>query len=222
MKCLLTALLLMLPLDAKDQPSPERPPRRLEIVAEADPSLNRDPVGNPLSVVVRVYQLKDKGEFTRLTHDLAASGRPEPELLGPDCLGKCEFTLIPGSVHQGSAELLPDTRYLGVVALFRQPDPEHWRCLAKVDPPSAVPAAKSGKKSWFKRVLSKNPTPEPPPRNPALCFKVQDCYLRLLSPQAEPIPGQTDPFRPDCQGAGVLAPAPLEPGTETPGLRAAR
>lgn len=220
MKCLMTALLLMVPLNAKDQPQPE-PPRRLDIVAEADSTINRDPVGNPLSLVVRVYQLKDKGEFPRLTHDLATSGRPDPELLGPECLGKSEFTLIPGSVHQGSEELLPGTRYLGVVALFRQPDPEHWRCLAKVDPPKApTNAAKPGKKSWFKRVLSRNPAPEPPPRNPELRFKVQDCYVRLLSPQAEPIPGQADPFRPDCLGAGVQA--PVEPSPEASALRAAR
>jgi predicted component of type VI protein secretion system len=59
------------PLPGKEQPQPVHPPPRLEIQGEAAAGINRDPVGNPLSVVVRIYQLRDKVESAS-----SASTRP--------------------------------------------------------------------------------------------------------------------------------------------------
>ena len=198
------SLLAMSQVAAKDAPPPGSPAQPvLEIKAQAGVSLNLDPVGHPLSVVVRIYQLKDKVEFSKLTFDQASSGRPDGELLGEESLGKCEFTLVPGSLHASVEAFSPGVRYLGVVALFRRPDPNYWRCLIGVDPPQPLPV-ETAKPSWFRRAFKKKKKPLPPPRNPELAFTVQDCYLRLVKPNAEPMPGQTEPFRPDCRGEDVL------------------
>ena len=189
-------LLASLPLPGKEKPpAPPPPPPRLVFHGQAAGALNRDPAGHPLSVVVRVYQLKDQAEFGKLSYDLAASSRPEAELLGQDYLGKCEFTLVPGGTLKATELLLPDTQYVGMVALFRQPDRHHWRCLVRVEQPR--PAPPELPKGWLKRKLTRKPKPLPPFRNPELSFKVEECYLRLLQPEAEPIPGQ-ESFRPDC------------------------
>jgi type VI secretion system protein VasD len=192
------------PLPGKEQPQPVHPPPRLEIQGEAAAGINRDPVGNPLSVVVRIYQLRDKVEFCKLSFDQATGGRPEPEILGQECLGTGEYTLVPGATLKETEALLPDTQYVGVVACFRQPDRHYWRALARIEQPKAPPPRPP--KGWLKRKLTKKEKPLPPPSNPEIAFKVQDCYLRLAKPKAEPIPGQPEPFRPDCAGDSIAAP----------------
>ena len=62
-------------------------PVKIAVEGEAPPTINRDLNGDPLSVVVRVYHLKDKAEFAKLTFDMVSSGRTDQELLGGDFLG---------------------------------------------------------------------------------------------------------------------------------------
>ncbi|WP_206047057.1 type VI secretion system lipoprotein TssJ, partial [Noviherbaspirillum denitrificans] len=71
-------------------------PKTYEIKAVADPVINRDVSGRPLSVVVHLYQLKESGEFSKLTFDTVASGRPLSELLGKDLLEMSEVVMVPG------------------------------------------------------------------------------------------------------------------------------
>jgi type VI secretion system protein VasD len=145
-------------------------PKTYEIKGEADPMINKDISGKPLSVVVRLYQLKDAEEFSRLTFDTLASGRPESELLGQDLLEKNEVILVPGAKYVGKEKLKDDAKYVGVVALFRQPDPHYWRYLVEAD------KVRAG----------------------GLSFKVQDCYLLLANLKPSPIPGQPANATPFC------------------------
>jgi len=147
-------------------------PKTFEIKGEADPVINRDISGKPLSVVVHLYQLKDAGEFTKLTFDMLASGRPVAELLGRDLLEKNEVMLVPGATHVGTDKINNDTKHIGIVAFFRQPDPHYWRLLVDA---SQV-------------------------RNNGLSFRVRDCYLSLSHPKPTIIPGQPDNMVPACPG----------------------
>ena len=165
---------------------------RLELRAQADPVINRDPEGNPLSVVVHLYQLRDRGGFERLGFDAAASGRTEAELLGADGLGRTELVVVPGGRHAATQELLPGTRFLGIVALFRQPDPHYWRYLVSLDRMAAGQPRPTGKKPV-------------PPVIPALSFQVRECALALPELTPEPIPGQPEDGLPSCPGAGAPA-----------------
>jgi type VI secretion system protein VasD len=145
-------------------------PTVYEIRGEADPMVNRDVSGAPLSVVVRLYQLKDGQEFSKLTFDTIAGGRPETELLGAELLEKNEVVLVPGNKHTSTDKLREDTKYVGVVAFFRRPDQHYWRYLVDAD-----------------KV-----------RSNGLTFRAHDCYLSMLNVKPVAIPGQPLDAKPDC------------------------
>jgi type VI secretion system protein VasD len=149
----------------------------MQLRAQADPVINRDPEGNPLSVVVHLYQLKDRVGFDRLGFDAAASGRPEAELLGADCLGRTELVVVPGGSHTAALDLLPGTRFVGIVALFRRPDPQGWRYLVSLD---RIPAGRNRGRR------------KPGEGGPVLAFRVRECSLDLPGLQPESLPGQPE------------------------------
>ena len=155
-------------------------PKQYAIRGDGDPSLNRDINGKSLSVVVRIYQLKDAQEFSKLTFDTLASGRPESDFLGSALLDKTDAVIIPGGSYENSQKLLEDTKFVGIVAFFRKPDPYYWRQLAEADDV----------------------------RSNGLAFKVQDCYVVLTGDKAIRLPGQPDNYRPDC-GASTQSAQPL-------------
>lgn len=150
------------------------PPKTLEVKGEADAVLNRDGSGNSLSVAVQVYQLKDVEEFSRLTYDMFASGRPDSEPVGTSLLEKSEAILVPGATVSNMITLRDDAKYLGLVAFFRQPDPHYWRFLVDAD-----------------KV-----------RREGLSFIAKDCYLALKTPKPAAIPGQPLDAPPQCSRAG--------------------
>ena len=147
-------------------------PKTIEyrIRGDGDQLLNRDINGKSLSVVVRVYQLKDAKEFSKLTFDAVASGRPESDFLGTELLSKTDAVIIPGGSYESSEKLLDDTKYVGVVAFFRKPDVFYWRQLADAETV----------------------------RERGLNFKVRDCYVMLQGDKFVALPGQPDNARPDC------------------------
>jgi type VI secretion system protein VasD len=161
----------------------------VELRAQADPVINRDPEGNPLSVVIHLYQLRDRAGFERLGFDTAASGRPEAELLGADCLGRTELVVVPGGSHTAALDLLPGARFIGIVALFRRPDPDLWRHLVSLDRMPATGRSRG----------------RPGAGGPTLAFRVQECSLGLPDLQPEPSPGPPGP------GAGPALPGGARP-----------
>lgn len=145
-------------------------PRGFKIDGSAAPVINRDGNGNPLSIVVRIYQMNGRSEFDRLTVDSLASGKQDSELLRTELISRAERVLVPGANWQAVDTLDPATRYVGVVGLFRQPDAQNWRFI--VD-------AESARKVGFG-------------------FIVEDCYLRILRPEPTLIPGQSSNYLPEC------------------------
>ena len=145
-------------------------PATYDVRGLADPILNRDVSGKSLSVVVRLYQLKQPTEFSKLVFDSLASGRPETELLGADLIEKSEVVVLPGTQHVSTEKLSEHANYLGVVAFFRQPEPHFWRYL--------IPAS---------QVRSKGVT-----------FRLQDCYITLVDGKPTAIPGQPLDAKPEC------------------------
>jgi type VI secretion system protein VasD len=136
----------------------------------ADALLNRDINGQSLSVVVRLYQLSGKTEFTRLTFDAVASGRSDTELFPKELVAANEVVLVPADTQEITDKLLPETRYVGMVGFFRRPDTQNWRFLVDA---RAV-------------------------RNEGLNFAVRDCYFAAIQPKPEPIPGQSAGYTPEC------------------------
>lgn len=172
------------------KPQPSIP---IAVEGQATPTINRDFNGDPNSVVVRVYHLKDKVEFAKLTFDLATSGRTDQELLGADFLGRSEFVAVPGTTFLEKADLTAGTRYIGVVAFFRKPDPHYWRYIVSLD---QLKIARSKKKDWKTKKL------------PIFSFKVQDCYMTVNYIRPDYIPGQPENAKPECTGYFLSAPPP--------------
>lgn len=139
---------------------------------EAAAMLNKDAHGKPLSVVVRVYQLKSDQAFNRLTMEALMAGKSDKDLLAPDLLSSQELTLLPGGkAGIGGLTVAPEATHIGLVGMFRQPDRQFWRLLYKADDVRRV----------------------------GLMFRAEDCYLRALMPPARPMPGQSVMPQADCR-----------------------
>jgi type VI secretion system protein VasD len=152
-----------------------RPPEEFAVKGVADERVNLDVTDRPLSVVVRVYQLRTTNEFSRLNFEALAGGRNDATLFQKDLVTVSEFVLVPGTTQELEDKLLPETKYVGVVGFFRRPEPQYWRFL--VDARSV--------------------------RNEGLIFRATQCYLTSITPRAELLPGQTLGGKPDCYGTST-------------------
>lgn len=111
---------------------PPGPPPELRISASAAADANRGPGGKGLPVVVRLYELKARGAFDRA--DFYSLYDKESATLGAELVGREELTLPPGSERLAVRTLDPATRYLGVVAAFRDIDRATWRTVLELRP----------------------------------------------------------------------------------------
>lgn len=101
--------------------------RRLPLRIHAGDRLNTDPQGRSLSVVLRVYRLKDATAFLAAPREAFRDASAERAAFGDDLLDVRELVLTPGQRHE-VVETLPRTvGYLGVVAQFRAPADGRWR-----------------------------------------------------------------------------------------------
>lgn len=99
----------------------------VEIALQASNRLNLDTKGKPLSVVVRVFKLKDRAEFDRSSYETLTSDQPDKPGLAGDLLGTQELLLLPNSIQRYRESLDDDVQYIGLVAAFRKPSPTGWR-----------------------------------------------------------------------------------------------
>lgn len=82
-------------------------------------SLNTDAQGQPLSTVVRFYQLKDATTFAQLNYAQLQSD--DLNLLKVDLLATKDVVLRPDAAASLAEPMNPDAQFVGVVAFFRQP-----------------------------------------------------------------------------------------------------
>ena len=97
---------------------------------ETTADLNPDPGGRPSPVVVRVYQLRSPGAFD--SADFFALYDNEIATLGQNLITREEFELQPGESREYNTELDLATKYLGVIAAFRDLENARWRSLLKL------------------------------------------------------------------------------------------
>jgi type VI secretion system protein VasD len=98
---------------------------RVQVAINAASKVNTDTGGESLSVVVRIYQLKDKGRME--SADYNAIWKSDKETLSDDLLERQERVIQPGT--QELLEIQPNASAscLGIVALFRNPSGDAWR-----------------------------------------------------------------------------------------------
>src|SRR5262245_56376543 len=110
------------------------PPPLLQGSMKAGQLTNPDAHGRPSPIVVRVYELRSGTGLTGA--EFFSLFERETDTLGADLVGREEFILSPKEIKPYKRQLQPDTKFIGVVAAFRDVDNSRWREVV------AVPAKK--------------------------------------------------------------------------------
>ena len=97
---------------------------------KAAPTTNPDGRGRPSPIVIRVYELRALGAFTNA--DFFSLFEKETETLGVELVGREEYTVQPSETKPYQRQLQADTRFIGVVAAFRDLENSRWRQTAPV------------------------------------------------------------------------------------------
>ncbi len=104
-----------------------RLPRKVALRVHAGQELNHDANHRPLSLVLRIYKLKNSAAFLQAPYEsFAAQGR-DKETLGDDTVEVREVTLVPGQRYEVEEKVPREAGTIGVVALFNAPAPQRWK-----------------------------------------------------------------------------------------------
>lgn len=101
---------------------------RVNLSSTANLNLNED--NEPLPVMINIYQLSDSKAFEETS--FSELWKKDLLTLGDSLLTKKSLTINPASQEQLVFERHPQTRYVGVMAIFRQPKKEAWRSIKPV------------------------------------------------------------------------------------------
>ena len=116
-------------------PPPAAPPPRpgtLSIHVIAASGINPDARSRPSPVVVRLYELKASAPFE--SADFLSLYDKDLAVLGADIVVRDEFVIRPGESKAINKALAADTKFIGVVAAFRELERARWRALVAVLP----------------------------------------------------------------------------------------
>ena len=154
------------------------PRKDVGIRAEAASVVNRDDQGRPLSVVMRIYQLRDAGEFSRAPFEQLT--RRDRETLGNDLIDRREVVMIPDATFSDVQKLAEQTRYVGVMAMFRRPDGRMWRYVFD--------------RNDFDRK--------------GIALKLEECAIRVVEGKPIGVEGDPKAWSPECREESPARQAP--------------
>lgn len=127
----LASLVLSLTLVSCAKPPPPPPkPTILQISLTVDLNANPDARGRASPVVARLLELKSLAAFQ--STDFFSLFDRERDALGSDLVAKEELLLQPGESQQLTRELQPDTRFVAVLAAYRDIERSRWRASIPV------------------------------------------------------------------------------------------
>ena len=113
-------------------PPPPPPPTRLEATIEASTYINRDIRNRPSPVVTRLYELESETNFINADFfDLY--DEQDATLLGM-IVRHDEFAVMPLDKLTVERQLQPSTRFIGVIAAYREIDRAMWRDIIPIEP----------------------------------------------------------------------------------------
>ncbi|MEJ2042073.1 MAG: type VI secretion system lipoprotein TssJ [Reinekea sp.] len=103
----------------------------LDVDLSSDGNLNQDSTGTSYSVLVRLYQLSDPSLFEKAS--VSSLFRQDDEILSATLVSKKELSVAPNT--QAVLEIPKDeaSRYLGVVAFYRDTKSERQIAVKKVN-----------------------------------------------------------------------------------------
>jgi type VI secretion system protein VasD len=107
---------------------PAKPlPVHEELSASAD--VNPDASGRASPIVIRVFQLRNDGEFA--SADFFALYDKEKETLASSFISREEYVLAPGETRKLDLAVNADARVIGVLAAFRDIRAAQWRAVSR-------------------------------------------------------------------------------------------
>lgn len=107
-------------------------PTKVSGSIEASPTINPSASQRPSPLMLRIYELKSPTTFNAA--DFMSLYQRDQAELATDLVAREELTLAPGETRSLSKMLSPDTRYIGVVAAYRDVEHARWRSIAVVEP----------------------------------------------------------------------------------------
>lgn len=108
--------------------SPTRVKGDIQAVEALNPSVSRRP--SPLRL--RIYELRADSAFAKA--DFMSLYEGDRALLAADLVARDEITLQPGEKRPYDKQLNPETRFIGVLAIYRDLDRASWRAIVPVRP----------------------------------------------------------------------------------------
>lgn len=105
---------------------------RIDLAVASMPNLNPDHSGRPSPVVIKLYELR--GDLAFKQSDFQTLFANPTQALGADLIAADEIVFVPGEAKTISYEPMPETKFAGIVAAFRQMDRAHWRIIVPIDP----------------------------------------------------------------------------------------
>jgi|KBSSwiStaDraftv2_1062776.scaffolds.fasta_scaffold263412_1 type VI secretion system protein VasD len=126
LSCLLGMLLI-----AGCGTSPPKP-AKVNGTIQAAASLNPSVSARPSPLRMRVYELKSAAAFNQA--DFMSLYQSDQAALGADLTGREEFILQPGEARPWVKTLGAETRFIGIVALYRDLEKSVWRTVVPVQP----------------------------------------------------------------------------------------
>ena len=108
------------------------PPASVTGTIQASAQINPSASKRPSPLLIRIYELKSTATFNAA--DFMSLYQRDQAELAADLLAKEEFVLNPGETKTFAKTLAPDTRFLGVVAAYRDLEHAKWRTAVPVLP----------------------------------------------------------------------------------------
>jgi len=102
-------------------------PPVVSIRLETGDALNSTTEGEPLALLVRIYQLKSDAGFASLSYAQFTDPAQEKVALGDEVVHVREMMLLPGKAYAIEERLDEQTHVIGIVALFHSPAPLRWK-----------------------------------------------------------------------------------------------
>ena len=106
------------------------PVSKLQGSVQTSATINPDATGRPSPVVLRIYELRAPSAFQNA--DFFSLYEKDAATLGQEMVLRDEMELQPGETRELNRDLQADTRYVGVMAAFRDIDQAHWRAITPV------------------------------------------------------------------------------------------
>ena len=105
-------------------------PTIVKASVETKAMVNPDVKGRASPIVVKVYALKSLSAFNNA--DFFSLMDKDKETLGAEFLDKEELQLMPGQKRELQKQFPSETRYIGVIAAFRDLERSQWRTSTEI------------------------------------------------------------------------------------------